>query len=163
MVAVRKDGSTVAERTMYGERHANGQPLHPARKGLRVRSFDDQVQVLGLDREVNDPKAVLFARCDRIPHRLEEQPIAAETWKPLASSQRYVDRISSEMALPSAMGHANLAHRSLAASARSSTAMSRRLSKRKSKLGRAIAHLELGRSLPKASDIEQRGTTCANE
>jgi len=76
VVAVGEDGATVAESTMRRFRHANGEPLHPPRKGFLVLGLDDQMQVIGLEREMDDPKGVLLARGDRAVHRLEEQPIA---------------------------------------------------------------------------------------
>jgi hypothetical protein len=154
MVAVREDGAAMAKRSVSRTRHSNRKPLHPPREGQLVRGLDDQVQVIGLNRKVHDPKVALLARRDRIAHRLEEQTIAAEAWKPFARPQRDVDRMTGNMSFASVMGYADLAGRSLATSPGSCTAMCKDLPKRKAKLENAIAHLELGRSLTNASDIE---------
>ena len=65
VVAVGEDRPAVAESTMRRASHANREPLHAAREGLLVRGFDDQVQVIGLHREVHDAKGALLAGGDR--------------------------------------------------------------------------------------------------
>ncbi len=64
MVAVGEDGAAVSQCAMDRARHANREPLHAARKGLLVRGLDDQMQMIRLNRKVNDAKSVLLAGCD---------------------------------------------------------------------------------------------------
>jgi len=106
MVPVREDRTAMAERTMCRARHANRQPLHAAREGRLGRGLDDQVQMVGLNREVHDSKAVLLTRRDRAAHRLEKQSITAKAWQTFPRPERHVDRIASQMPCALAMRNA---------------------------------------------------------
>jgi len=142
VIAIREDGSAVAECAMGRADHANREPLHAARKGALIIGLDDQVQVIGLDGEVHDAKGILFASRDRTAHRLEEQPVAAEARQPLAGSHRDVYRMTGEMALAASVRHTNAAARWLATRPRSGAAIFEDRSKWKCKLESSIAHLE---------------------
>jgi hypothetical protein len=142
VVAIREDVPAVPQRAMRGTRHSNREPLHTSRKGALVFGLDDQVQVIGLDREVHDAKGVLLASRDRVAHRLEEQPIAPQARQPFASPHRDVHRMTGNMPLAASVRHTNAAAQRFATSTRPSTAMREDGPKRKLLLDKAIAHLD---------------------
>ena len=62
MVPIREDRSALPEHTVHSLGDADGQALDPARERHRVPRLDDQVQVVRLHREVNEPEPVALAR-----------------------------------------------------------------------------------------------------
>ena len=105
VVAIREDVPAVPQRAMRGTRHSNREPLHTSRKGALVFGLDDQVQVIGLDREVHDAKGLFLARRDRAAHRLKEEPITSQARKPLSCPQRDVYRMPRKMPFAPSMRH----------------------------------------------------------
>src|SRR5512143_1721284 len=60
-VAVVKDAPLALERAVDALGDANAEPLHPAREALGPRGLDDEVQVLALDRVVDEAEAIRLA------------------------------------------------------------------------------------------------------
>ena len=105
VVTIGEDRAAVSQRAVGGMNHANRECLHAARKRVLVLRFDDEVEMVRLNREVHHPKVILLARGDRATHRLEEQAIAPKAWKTFAGPHRHMYRMARHMSLAPAMWH----------------------------------------------------------
>src|ERR1700742_680557 len=65
VVAVRKEKPPPTEATIHPSGDANGEPLHGARKGRPCPCLYQEMQMVRLDREVNEPHAQPFFRCPK--------------------------------------------------------------------------------------------------
>jgi hypothetical protein len=65
VVAIRPDGAPATDAAVDGPRAANGQALDPAPQHRRRVGFDDQVNVIDLNGEVNYPKGPAARRGER--------------------------------------------------------------------------------------------------
>jgi len=75
VVPVRKNLAAAAGGLVDRARNADGQPLHAAREALGAFSFDEQVELISLHREVHDPDAeALLGFADRSADCLEQLP-----------------------------------------------------------------------------------------
>jgi hypothetical protein len=61
-----------SERTVDGLRGAHRQPLKPAHERERRVALDDQVHVITLHGEVDDPKRFLVSRSQRPPNERKD-------------------------------------------------------------------------------------------
>jgi len=58
VVAIRDHGPRAPEPPVHGLREADPEGLHPAPEGLAIRGLDDGVEVVALDRVVDEPEAL---------------------------------------------------------------------------------------------------------
>ncbi len=62
VIALRKHGPAAVEDALDGSRKARADRLHAAAERFAVASLDDQVGVIALEREVDDPELPTLAR-----------------------------------------------------------------------------------------------------
>ena len=92
VIAIAYDGSLAAEAPVHGERQSDRQAVNAAAHTSRIVTFDDEVAVVLLDGEMNDPKPVERCAGDG-PLDGREHPRRAERRKSCRRSHRDLDRM----------------------------------------------------------------------
>jgi hypothetical protein len=126
VVALGEDRPAGDESSVYGARHPHGETLQSTREGFRVVRLDDEVQVVGLDGEVDDAKSRLLALGDGAPQGREEELVGPEARQPFAGPQGDMHRMACTVSSSCDVWH-DAPTRGLAAGARTSTAVARTL------------------------------------
>jgi hypothetical protein len=80
VIPVGKDAPSAAEGAIDGASDADGEAAHARRESAGVIRFGDEVNVIGLDRELDDPKARTRRGRKGALHGRED-PVGAETPK----------------------------------------------------------------------------------
>jgi hypothetical protein len=99
------------EDTIEGTRKPDREPLTAAAKRVPVLGLDEQVHVIALDAELDDPVLAAPERAlIRLGDRLregKENPLAAERVKPSASPHGDLDRMATRVIGPRKVDHAS--------------------------------------------------------
>ena len=103
MKAVAPDAPTRAEQPVDAPRDSNGEPLHAARERSPVARFDEEVEMIVLNREMNDAKPLSACERDASANLAKENALAKGR-KPAPRAERDVNRMSPRMPLARAMG-----------------------------------------------------------
>jgi hypothetical protein len=117
--------SAAKHQPIYGSRHAHREPLHPARQLRRTVGLDNQVKMVGLHGEVQNPKISPRAGCrgERATHGGENKLTAQRAHE---RPQHHMHRMRLRMPLAHAMRHVAPTTRSLAPRSNTTTAPSPR-------------------------------------
>jgi len=76
MVSVTPDTSDAPQRAIDRLRNPDREPAHPALEACRIVGFHQQVQMIGLDTELEHAKPALRRQAERAPDRRERALIA---------------------------------------------------------------------------------------
>ncbi len=92
MVAIRDHAAAPAGHLVQPPGHANAEALHRPTESDLIRGFDDEMNVVGLDREVDDPDAQPLARRAQCPPHRRIDPEAPQVRDAAQHPRRHVDR-----------------------------------------------------------------------
>ena len=114
MVAIAQHGPAAPEHPVHRARDPRRDRLHAAAEGLPVRGLDQEVQVIALDRELDDPEVALVAGLAE--RRLEgaHEAAVSERAQALAQLQRDVAREASAEVAAAPVAHPRVRPRSSA-------------------------------------------------
>lgn len=104
MISIRPNAPARGQPSVQAPRHADAESLHPAGEAPAVVGFDEQVQVIGLNAEVNDTKKALPGRAD-LRADTEKQRFLPQTGKPLPDTDRDMDWMASAVYRSANMRH----------------------------------------------------------
>ena len=96
MEAAAPDGSAPSEGSVQCAREPDQQSRHPSGERNTVERFDDQVDVIGLDRELQDAKPRARGPGDASPQR-QKQPLLAQAGQAPGASKCDVNGMSMAM------------------------------------------------------------------
>jgi hypothetical protein len=130
MVPIREDAAVSAQGPVHCARHAHRQTLHPAREGTRVTGFDDEMQMVRLDGEVNDAKSTLVPVGKSQAQGAEYSLVAPEAREPGTGPHRDMDWVVAPVSGPFSMRNTDASPRWLSTRTGASAAMSPRNAKR---------------------------------
>ncbi len=139
VVPIRPDGARAACGAVDGPRAADGQPLKAAPERQGDVRFDEQVHVIGLDREVNHPKRAAARRRER-GAQLGKHRGGPERRDVFVAAERDVDGVSHVVLGPSSVRDTGATAGGLAAGAATTAAPLWRFRERE--LTRAACHVE---------------------
>jgi hypothetical protein len=120
MVAICPDGASTAEDAIHRFRQADREPLTTTRDAVAAIAFDEQVKVVSLDTEMNEPESIVRGLGKRAAHGSEDGG-ASQRWYRGVSTHRHMDRQASVVRHSSAMRDASPSRRWRAAGSRAST------------------------------------------
>ena len=103
VAAVREHGAAPSEDAIRRACKACGYRLHSARERMSARGFDDQVDVVALDRVVRDAETTPLAGFTPAPLDLAHEARGAQRRNIAANLQRDVARVARGQARPAAM------------------------------------------------------------
>lgn len=136
--AIGEEAPFAREQRIDATCQANAQPAHPLNQIVTALGLDDQVNVIGLSRELADSKALGRALCgvrNRFAHRRKQGLGAQRTAR---GAQRYVDGVLRAVFGPSSMQNLSRLWTGGTPSARAATAPIRALGRRGLSLPRAL-------------------------
>jgi hypothetical protein len=116
MVTIAPYPPVSSENAVDRTRHADGKSARAARKRDFVGCFDEQMDVVGLNREVHDAKTTGAITSEGTP-QLEKNSLASQTGQPTSGSQCHVHRMTRLVVGPRQVRHAGA--RSLGLASRS--------------------------------------------
>jgi hypothetical protein len=93
-VAVDEDAPAPSERAVDPPREAHGQPANALAERPGVSRLDDQVQVVGLDRVVDEAEAVALLAAPEALLDVRAQAVAAEGRQRVVDLERDMDRVA---------------------------------------------------------------------
>ena len=102
MVPVSPDGPAPAESTFHRPRHANGQAPNTLAERLPVIRFHDQVKMVVLCAEMENPEAPVGGRGERAANR-REHPCGSKTADEAPGAERQVHGVRGDVGGPHAM------------------------------------------------------------
>jgi len=76
--AVQQDTPLPPEHPVHGPRQASSQRIHPSTERTSIIGLDDQVQMVGLDRVVHEPKVLALEHAGKRPLHLPHQSPSAK-------------------------------------------------------------------------------------
>ena len=129
------------ERTVHGACDADGEPANPARERPSRIRFGDQMNVIVLDRKLNDPEILATGNGQGAAYVWEDTR-RAQAADCLHSAQRHVDRLSGDVQRARAMRNAGPAP-SHALAAGAGTSPAPRARGGQSKLNGTTTHMAL--------------------
>lgn len=106
METVAPDTAAAAEDSVHRLGESDREPLQPARERAAVGRLDDEMDVIALDGELQEPKAAAGG-VPEAPAERGEDAFPAEGWQPLARTEGHVERMACLMSGPHAMGDAS--------------------------------------------------------
>jgi hypothetical protein len=108
VIPVRPEPSAAAKGPIDRPRDANREPPEPAAKRARVIGFDQEMEMVVLDTELNDPKPAVGGRDQGAPHGWEG-PMGPQATDCLRSAQRDVYGVGGDVRRPAAVWDAGAA------------------------------------------------------
>jgi len=105
MVPISPDGSAPVQRTIDRPRNANGQTTKPAGEHLRIIRFDDEMQVVILHTEMENPEAPVRGHGERAADGRKDPPRAQAT-DGRSGPERCVHGLRRDVRRPRNMRHA---------------------------------------------------------
>jgi hypothetical protein len=126
VVAIRPDGAPATDAAVDGPRAANGQTLNSAPQHRRCVGFDNQVNVIDLNGEVNDPKRRAARRGERGAQPWVN-PWRSQRCDPVMSAERDVDGMAHVVSRSTPVRYSGAAADGLPTGAVAPTAPLRRL------------------------------------
>jgi len=88
--------SFAIEDPVHRSRKSRGDRLHSAAERLLSSRFDDQMEMVALDRVVADPEMTPLADLSQAGSKLAQEGLAPQRWNTGAYSERHVARIATD-------------------------------------------------------------------
>ena len=139
MEAIREHRTAPREDAIHGSRETGGDRFHPASEIARARRFDERVQMIVLNRVVNEPKSPALACLCEAAFELANEPPRAKRGEAPSNLQRHVTGKTRRERSAHAVRMAR-ARAALAASARASSTPARGSAQIEIELPRAPRH-----------------------
>jgi hypothetical protein len=96
MIPIIPDPSAAAERAVHGAGEADGEPADTTREGASMLGLRDEMDVIGLDRILDDPELGASSGGEGAEHG-RERPAGAEAAEGRHGPERHVDGMRGDM------------------------------------------------------------------